>query len=54
MDLNRQLNCENTNLIHMIECQKSRCKETRYIGETGRPLKYRLAEHRGYIVNDIT
>ena len=30
------------------------CKETRYIGETGRPLKYCLAKHRGYVVNNIT
>ena len=51
---NRKLTCENKNIIYMIECQKTNCTETRYIGETGRPLKYRLAEHRGYIVNNIT
>ena len=30
----------------MIECKK--CKE-RYIGESKRALKYRLADHRGYV-----
>ena len=29
----------------MIECQKENCKK-RYVGETKRSLKYRLAEHR--------
>ena len=52
--LNRKLSCENSNIIYMIECQKSNCKENRYIGESGRPLKYRLAEHRGYVVNQTT
>ena len=51
--LNRRLTCDNSNIVYMIECQKSNCKE-RYIGESGRPLRYRLAEHRGYIVNNIT
>ena len=52
--LNRKLSCENSNIVYMIECQKSNCKQNRYIGETGRALKYRLAEHRGYIVNSLT
>ena len=52
--LNRKLSCENSNVVYMIECQKSNCKQNRYIGETGRALKYRLAEHRGYIVNSLT
>ena len=34
----------------MIECNIDRCKQ-RYIGESKRPLKHRLADHRGYIVN---
>ena len=52
--LNRKMSCENTNIIYMIECQKTFCRENRYIGETGRSLKHRLAEHRGYIVNSMT
>ena len=35
----------------MIECTKENCEESKYIGETGRLFKFRLAEHRGYIVN---
>ena len=34
----------------MVECQKEPCKK-RYGGETQRSLKYRLAEHRGYVSN---
>ena len=34
----------------MLECSKKNCRQ-RYIGETKRPMKYRLADHRGYIVN---
>ena len=52
--LNRKMSCENSNIIYMVECQKSQCKLNRYIGESGRPLRYRLAEHRGYVVNYIT
>ena len=37
--LNRKLTCENKNTIHIIECQKTYCKDNRYLGETGRPLK---------------
>ena len=37
----------------MIECQKENCKK-RYVGETKRSLKYRLAEHRGYVTNQHT
>ena len=47
------MSCENVNVIYMIECQKSNCNQ-RYIGETGRLLRYRLAEHRGYVVNHVT
>ena len=34
----------------MIVCQKCNSK---YIGETGRMLKARLADHRGYINNQV-
>ena len=37
----------------MIQCDKERCME-RYIGDTGRLLRARLAEHRGYVVNKTT
>ena len=39
-------------VIYLLECQKDKCKQ-RYIGTTGRQLKYRLAEHRGYISNQV-
>ena len=35
----------------MIECKKDTCR-LKYIGETKRIMKFRLAEHRGYIGNN--
>ena len=50
--LNRKYTCESYNIIYMIECSKENCK-LRYIGQTKRTLKLRLAEHRGYANNDV-
>ena len=50
--LNKKFTCESYNVVYMIECSKESCK-LRYIGHTGRALKYRLAEHRGYANNAI-
>ena len=44
------MTCNNYNIIYLIEFNKDNCKQ-RYIGESKRPLRHRLAEHRGYIVN---
>ena len=52
--INRKVTCDNTNTIYLIECSKEYCKENRYIGESGRPLRYRLADHRGYVRNKNT
>ena len=49
--LNNKFTCETFNIVYMIECQKDQCK-MRYIGQTQRGLKYRLAEHRGYVNNN--
>jgi hypothetical protein len=46
--INQPLNCQNSNVVYMIECNKDRCK-MRYIGETERTMKDRLMEHLGYI-----
>ena len=48
--INKKVNCNSYNIVYMIECDKERCK-SRYIGETKRSLKYRLAKHRGYVQN---
>ena len=47
-----QYNCEDSNIIYMIECNKDQCNQ-RYIGEGKRKLKHRLAEHIGYIKSNI-
>ena len=49
---NKKFTCESFNVVYMIECDIDSCK-ARYIGHTGRALKYRLAEHRGYANNAI-
>ena len=46
--INKNVNCLTTNIVYLIECTK--CKE-RYIGESERALKSRLADHRGYVKN---
>ena len=51
-NINRRMTCETYNIIYMLECQKDKCRQ-RYIGTTGRQLKLRLAEHRGYISNQV-
>ena len=38
----------------MIQSTKEHCIENQYIGESGRPLKYRLTDHRGYVTNLAT
>ena len=48
-DIKKNFNCETSNVIYLIEC--THCSD-RYIGETGRPLKYRIADHKGYVNND--
>ena len=49
----KKMSCSTYNIVYMLECQKSNCKQ-RYIGSTGRELKHRLADHRGYIQNQVT
>ena len=41
------------NIVYIIECEKDNCDQ-RYIGETKRTLRSRLAEHRGYVKNKQT
>ena len=51
--INNKLNCQSYNVVYAIVCSKDSCKEV-YIGETKRQLKFRLSDHRGYIVNKNT
>ena len=51
-NINKKYTCETYNCIYLIECQKESCK-LRYIGQTGRLFKLRLADHRGYIRNEV-
>ena len=48
--ITRKVNCESYNCVYLITCQKC---DTKYIGETGRMLKARLSDHRGYINNQV-
>ena len=43
--INQNLNCEIANYIYLIECMKEDCN-MKYVGETRRSMKFRLAEHR--------
>ena len=48
----RDVNCNTYNCIYMIQCQKEKCGQ-KYIGQTGRIIKHRIADHRGYITNQV-
>ena len=48
--INKRMSCETYNVIYLLACQKCR---KQYIGTTGRQLKSRLADHRGYITNQV-
>ena len=48
--IKRKVNCNSYNMIYMIICNTENCMKM-YIGESKRGLKFRLADHRGYIVN---
>ena len=51
--IEKQVNCNTYKCIYMIKCMKNNC-EQRYIGETGRYIKFRIADHRSYITNQVT
>ena len=48
--INRKVSCDTFNCVYLIHCEKCGKK---YIGETGRLLKNRLSDHRGYIHNQV-
>ena len=48
--INRKWTFESFSIIYMLECKK--CSQ-RFIGTSGRQLKHRLADHRGYIINQV-
>ena len=50
--INQSLDCTISNCIYMIQCTKHNCN-MRYIGETKRIMKFRLAEHRGYVTSSF-
>ena len=49
-NIEKNVSCTSFNVIYLLECKRCRL---RYIGTTGRQLKHRLAEHRGYITNQV-
>ena len=51
--INRQITCNSCNLVYAIYCLKDNCRQV-YIGETKRMPKFRLADHRGYVTNNVT
>ena len=51
--INKKITYESFNVVYLLEGQKENCHQ-RYIGTTGHQLKYRMADHRGYITNQVT
>ena len=50
--ITKNVNCESTNVIYILECQKEQCKQ-KYIGETERKFIKRVYEHIGYARNKV-
>ena len=46
MNINYSVDCSTRNIIYLLGCRK--CPQ-QYIGETGRSLKERFSEHKGYV-----
>ena len=51
-EIRRLVDCNKYNCIYMIHCQKEECWG-KYIGQTGRIIRFRLADHRSYISNQV-
>ena len=47
----KRVTCESYNIIYILDCENCGKK---YIGSTTRQLKHRVAEHKGYISNQVT
>ena len=52
-NINSSVDCKSYNVVYAILCKKDNCRAV-YIGETKRMLKFRLADHRGYVTNKDT
>jgi hypothetical protein len=50
-NIEKKFSCESFNIIYLLNCNK--CKQ-KYIGTTGRQLKSRIAEHKGYIAQQVS
>ena len=51
--IKRQFDCNSYNIVYTIFSMKDNCRNI-YIGETKRMLKFRLADHRGYVSSKDT
>ena len=51
--INRQVNCQSSNIVYMIKCKKNNCQKN-YIGETERTMNNRFQDHKGYVQNRKT
>ena len=48
--INKPYDCNSYNVVYAVICKKEKCKNA-YLGETKRMLKFRLADHCGYVRN---
>ena len=51
--IQKKMNCNSYNVVYAIFSKKDNCKQV-YVGETKRMLKFRLADHCGYVLNKDT
>jgi peptide-methionine (R)-S-oxide reductase len=53
VQVKKPLNCNSSNVVYCISCDKSSCDYVQYIGESGRKFKDRFSEHIGYVKSGI-
>ena len=44
------MDCNSSNIVYAIQCNKDNCRQS-YVGESGRSLRQRFLNHKGYVEN---
>ena len=48
--ISKSVDCNSSNIVYAIQCNKDNCRQS-YVGESGRSLRQRFLNHKGYVEN---
>ena len=51
--MDSKVDSKTENIVYVIQCDKEKVLENKYIGETEKPMHKRLAKHKGYLTRSI-